>query len=107
MKKIKDLSIVKKPDMKHTGAGHRKRLRNKFLKSGLDGFHDYEIVELLLTMTATKVRASMPKFIASIAAFLRYLAVSMSLHLALQVISIYKYRVHILNQQSKYRRSIV
>ena len=32
----------------HTG--HRKRLRGKFLKSGLSGFHDYEIVELLLTL---------------------------------------------------------
>lgn len=31
-------------------AGHRKRLRDKFLKSGLAGFHDYEIVELLLTL---------------------------------------------------------
>ena len=31
-------------------AGHRKRLRQKFLQSGLDGFHDYEIVELLLTL---------------------------------------------------------
>ena len=30
--------------------GHRKRLRQKFLKSGLEGFHDYEIVELLLTL---------------------------------------------------------
>jgi len=30
--------------------GHRKRLREKFLKSGLVGFHDYEIVELLLTL---------------------------------------------------------
>ena len=30
--------------------GHRKRLRGKFLKSGLSGFHDYEIVELLLTL---------------------------------------------------------
>ena len=31
-------------------AGHRQRLRDKFLKSGLDGFHDYEIIELLLTL---------------------------------------------------------
>jgi DNA repair protein RadC len=31
-------------------AGHRKRLREKFIKSGLAGFHDYEIVELLLTL---------------------------------------------------------
>ncbi|MAG21207.1 MAG: DNA repair protein RadC [Candidatus Marinimicrobia bacterium] len=31
-------------------AGHRRRLREKFLKSGLDAFHDYEIIELLLTL---------------------------------------------------------
>ena len=30
--------------------GHRRRLREKFLKGGLDGFHDYEIVELLLSL---------------------------------------------------------
>jgi DNA repair protein RadC len=30
--------------------GHRKRLRDKFLRSGLAGFHDYEIVELLLSL---------------------------------------------------------
>ena len=30
--------------------GYRQGLRDKFLKSGLDGFHDYEIVELLLTI---------------------------------------------------------
>ncbi len=30
--------------------GHRKRLREKFLKSGLKGFHDYEIIELLLSL---------------------------------------------------------
>ncbi|MCD6300081.1 MAG: DNA repair protein RadC [Dehalococcoidales bacterium] len=30
--------------------GHRKRLREKFVKSGLKGFHDYEIIELLLTL---------------------------------------------------------
>jgi len=34
----------------HIGTGHRKRLREKFLASGLDGFHDYEIIELLLTL---------------------------------------------------------
>jgi DNA repair protein RadC len=33
-----------------THRGHRKRLRDKFLKSGLAGFHDYEIVELLLSL---------------------------------------------------------
>lgn len=30
--------------------GHRKRLRDKFIKSGLEAFHDYEIIELLLTL---------------------------------------------------------
>ena len=30
--------------------GHRKRLREKFITSGLAGFHDYEIVELLLSL---------------------------------------------------------
>lgn len=30
--------------------GHRKRLRERFIISGLSGFHDYEIVELLLTL---------------------------------------------------------
>lgn len=30
-------------------SGHRKRIRERFLKGGLKGFHDYEIVELLLT----------------------------------------------------------
>jgi len=34
----------------HKGVGHRKRLRDRFLKSGLDGFHDYEVIELLLTL---------------------------------------------------------
>lgn len=32
------------------GEGHRSRLREKFLRSGLDGFLDYEVVELLLTL---------------------------------------------------------
>jgi len=30
--------------------GHRKRLREKFMRAGISGFHDYEIVELLLTL---------------------------------------------------------
>ena len=38
----------KKPP--HRGAGHRQRLRARFLRSGLDGFHDYEVIELLLTL---------------------------------------------------------
>ena len=35
---------------KDTSQGHRKRLRERFIKSGLAGFHDYEIIELLLTL---------------------------------------------------------
>jgi DNA repair protein RadC len=30
-------------------AGHRSRLRDRFRKAGLSGFHDYEVLELLLT----------------------------------------------------------
>lgn len=36
------------------GAGHRKRLRERFQQSGLAGFHDYEIVELLLTLNTPR-----------------------------------------------------
>ncbi|MBC8429726.1 MAG: hypothetical protein H8D89_02005, partial [Dehalococcoidia bacterium] len=35
---------------KDTSLGHRKRLREKFIRSGLAGFHDYEIIELLLSL---------------------------------------------------------
>jgi DNA repair protein RadC len=34
----------------NTATSHRERLREKFLKSALKGFHDYEIIELLLTL---------------------------------------------------------
>jgi DNA repair protein RadC len=33
-----------------TSVGHRQRLRTKFLKGGLEGFLDHEIIELLLTI---------------------------------------------------------
>ena len=33
---------------------HRQRLRVRFLKSGLDGFADYEVVELLLTLAVPR-----------------------------------------------------
>ena len=39
-----------KKEEQHKGAGHRKRLRERFLQGGLDSFLDYEIVELLLTL---------------------------------------------------------
>ena len=36
--------------VKKSSEGHRQRLRDKFLNSSLEGFHDYEIIELLLTL---------------------------------------------------------
>ncbi len=39
---------------KNKGEGHRKRLRDKFLSSGLSGFHDYEVIELLLTLSTPR-----------------------------------------------------
>jgi DNA repair protein RadC len=38
----------------HKGEGHRQRLRDRFLRSGLDGFHDYEVIELLLTLSTPR-----------------------------------------------------
>ncbi len=48
--KMQDVPKIERPREKHKGAGHRKRLRDRFLQSGLHGFLDYEIVELLLTL---------------------------------------------------------
>ncbi|MDD5038638.1 MAG: DNA repair protein RadC [Dehalococcoidales bacterium] len=42
--------VETKTPLDGTTEGHRKRLREKFIKSGLQGFHDYEIVELLLSL---------------------------------------------------------
>jgi DNA repair protein RadC len=39
---------------KHKGEGHRQRLRDKFMNSGLSGFHDYEVIELLLTLATPR-----------------------------------------------------
>jgi len=38
----------------HKGAGHRERLRERFMTSGLDGFQDYEVIELLLTLATPR-----------------------------------------------------
>lgn len=38
----------------HKGDGHRKRLRERFLNSGLSGFQDYEVIELLLTLNTPR-----------------------------------------------------
>jgi DNA repair protein RadC len=44
--------MERKPD--HPGAGHRNRLRQRFLSAGLDGFLDYEVIELLLTLATPR-----------------------------------------------------
>ena len=38
-----------KEDWQRKGAGHRQRLRDRFLERGLDGFSEAEILELLLS----------------------------------------------------------
>jgi DNA repair protein RadC len=40
--------------------GHRERLREKFLSSGLDGFLDYEVIELLLTLATPRKDCKAP-----------------------------------------------
>jgi len=48
--------------------GHRERLRQRFLSTGLDGFHDYEVIELLLTLATPRkdckdaAKAAMKRF---------------------------------------------
>ncbi len=49
-------------------AGHRRRLRERFVRSGLEGFADHEILELLLTLSTPRkdtkpaARAALKKF---------------------------------------------
>jgi DNA repair protein RadC len=40
--------------------GHRQRLRQRFIKHGLDGFADYEVVELLLTLAIPRADVKKP-----------------------------------------------
>lgn len=40
--------------------GHRQRLRERFLKSGVSGFGDYEVVELLLTLAIPRSDVKQP-----------------------------------------------
>ena len=44
----------------YADAGHRARLREKFLRGGLAGFLDYEIVELLLTLATPRQDCKRP-----------------------------------------------
>ncbi len=36
------------------GAGHRQRLRERFFQNGIESFHDYEVLELLLTLATPR-----------------------------------------------------
>lgn len=42
------MSKSKNPDKPHY-IGHRERLRRRFQKTDVEGFHEYELLELLLT----------------------------------------------------------
>ena len=52
----------------HKGQGHRQRLRERFSAAGLDGFHDYEVIELLLSLATPRkdckdaAKAALKKF---------------------------------------------
>ncbi len=47
-------TMTKETQSSHKGEGHRKRLRERFLKDGLTGFLDYEVIELLLTLNTPR-----------------------------------------------------
>lgn len=49
-----------KSDQNINYSGHRGRLRERFLRSGLDGFLDYEIIELLLTLGTPRKDCKQP-----------------------------------------------
>ena len=40
--------------------GHRKRLRERFLKGGLEGFAEHEVIELLLTLAVPRADVKQP-----------------------------------------------
>lgn len=42
-------------DIRDSRHGHRHRLRQRFIKNSIDGFHDYEAVELLLTYAIPRI----------------------------------------------------
>jgi DNA repair protein RadC len=48
-------AATRKHPPENSNAGHRKRLRERFRKSGLDGFHDHEILELLLSYAIPRI----------------------------------------------------
>ena len=49
-----------KSNIRIGNSGHRSRLKDRFLQSGLDGFLDYEIIELLLTLGTPRKDCKQP-----------------------------------------------
>jgi DNA repair protein RadC len=49
---------MRQPELHYLG--HRKRLRERFMKAGLDGFADHEVVELLLTLAIPRSDVKQP-----------------------------------------------
>ena len=59
IKEVMENNVIEKK-IEPKGAGHRGRLRQRFLQSGLDGFLDYEIIELLLTLGTPRKDCKQP-----------------------------------------------
>lgn len=65
---VSDTESVIKRSRPHKGKGHRQRLRERFLSSGISGFHDYEVIELLITLATPRkdckdaAKAALKKF---------------------------------------------
>ena len=55
---VGDTGGMREKDPYYTG--HRRRLRERFEKSGLEGFTDYEVVELLLTLAVPRSDVKQP-----------------------------------------------
>jgi len=49
-----------KDEWQEKGAGHRQRLRDKFLAQGMEGFRDDEIIEMLLAMGTPRMDCKAP-----------------------------------------------
>lgn len=47
-------TVPQKTASQNKAKGHRQRLRDRFLRNGLDGFHDYEVIELLLSLNTPR-----------------------------------------------------
>lgn len=53
---LRPMTVMSSPEHNtpHKGTGHRQRLKERFLGGGLEGFLDYEVIELLLTLNTPR-----------------------------------------------------